>query len=56
MLFWFEASYGLKINLDKSEMYKVGEVDNLVSLATVLGCRIGQRSSSYLGLPLGGSS
>ena len=25
VLFWFEASSGLKINLDKSEMYKVGE-------------------------------
>ena len=52
VLFWFEASSGLKINLDKSEMFKVGEVDNLVSLATVLGCRTRQLPSTYLGLPL----
>ena len=53
MLFWFEASSGLKINLDKSEIYKVGDVDNLDSLATVLGFRIRQLPSTYLGLPLG---
>ena len=53
VLFWFEVSFGLKINLDKSEMYKVGEVDNLVSLAMVLGCRTRQLLSTYLGLPLG---
>ena len=53
MLFWFEASSGLKINLDKSEIYKVGDVDNLDSLSTVLGCHIGQLPSTYLGLPLG---
>ena len=53
VLFWFEASSGLKINLDKSEIYKVGDVDNLDSLATVLGCHSGQLPSTYLGLPLG---
>ena len=53
VLFWFEASSSLKINFDKNEIYKVGDVDNLDSLATVLGCRIGQFPSTYLGLPLG---
>ena len=53
VLFWFEASSGLKINLDKNEIYKVGDVDNLDSLATVLGFRTGQLPSTYLGLPLG---
>ena len=51
VLFWFEASSGLKINLDKSEIDKVGDVDNLDSLAMVLGCRPGQLPSTYLGLP-----
>ena len=53
VLFWFKASSGLKINLDKSEIYKVGDVDNLDSQSTVLGCQIGQLPSTYLGLPLG---
>ena len=53
VLFWFEASSGLKINLDKSEIYMVGDVDNLDSLATVLGYRTGQLPSTYLGLSLG---
>ena len=47
VLFWFEASSGLKINLDKRKMYKVGEVDNLVSLAAVLVCQTGQLPSTY---------
>ena len=34
-------------------MCKVGEVDNWVSLATILGCRAGQLPSTYFGLPLG---
>ena len=52
VLLWFEAFYGLKINLDKSETYKVGDVDNLESLATDSSCRIGQLPYTYLGLPL----
>ena len=49
VLFWFEASYGLEINLDKSEIDKVSDVDNLDSLATVLDCCTGQLPFTYLG-------
>ena len=43
---------GLKINLEKSEMILVGEVDNLEDLACEIGCKVGKLPSSYLGLPL----
>ena len=51
ILFWFEASSGLRINLDKSELIPVGEVDNVEGLAAELGCQIGSLPSTYLGLP-----
>ena len=47
--------FGLKTNLEKSEMILVGEVDNLEELACEIGCKVGKLSSSYLGLPLGAS-
>ena len=37
--FCFEASLSLKINLDKSEMIPIGEVDDVRALAVELGCR-----------------
>ena len=55
VLFWFEASSGLKINLDKSELIPIGKVDNVRALAAELGCRSGSLPSTYLGLPLGAS-
>ncbi|RVX15951.1 Auxilin-related protein 1 [Vitis vinifera] len=53
ILFWFEAASGLKINLGKSEIIPVGEVDDIEELAVEIGCRVGCLSSQYLGLPLG---
>ena len=53
MLFWFEVSSGLKINFDKSVLFSVGEVVNVVDLVAELGCRVGRLPSTYLGLPLG---
>ncbi|RVX02717.1 LINE-1 reverse transcriptase-like [Vitis vinifera] len=53
VLFWFEAASGLKINLSKSEIIPVGEVDDIEELAVELGCRVGSLPSQYLGLPLG---
>jgi hypothetical protein len=44
---------GLKINLGKSKLVPIGEVDDVESLAHILGCRIGSLPMSYLGLPLG---
>ena len=53
ILFWFEAASGLKINLDKSEVIPVGEVEEVNKMAVEIGCRVGQLSAVYLGLPLG---
>ncbi|KAJ9687213.1 hypothetical protein PVL29_015891 [Vitis rotundifolia] len=53
ILFWFEAAFGLRINLAKSEIIPVGEVQGIEELAVELGCRVGQLPSMYLGLPLG---
>ena len=53
VLLWFEASSGLKINLDKSELIPVRAVDNLDALAVELGYRTGHLPTTYLGLPLG---
>ena len=53
ILFWFEAASGLKINLDKSEVISVGEVEEVNEMAIEIGYRVGQLSAVYLGLPLG---
>ena len=39
-LFWFEAASGLRINLAKSEIIPVGEVEEVDVLAMELGCRV----------------
>ena len=52
-MLYFEALSGLRINLDKSVILLVGEVENLNQLASELGCRVRSLPSSYLGLPLG---
>ena len=48
-----EALSGLRINLNKSEILPIGSVDNVLELATKLGCGIGSLPTFYLGLPLG---
>ncbi|RVX09210.1 LINE-1 reverse transcriptase-like [Vitis vinifera] len=53
ILAWFEAASGLRINLAKSELILVGEIDNIEEMAVELGCRIGSFPVKYLGLPLG---
>ncbi|RVW16129.1 putative ribonuclease H protein [Vitis vinifera] len=50
-LCWFEAASGLRINLAKSEIIPVGEVDEILEMAVELGCKVGQLPSTYLGLP-----
>ena len=52
ILFWFEAAAGLRINLAKSEIIPIGEVDEVEGLAVELDCRVGSLPSQYLGLPL----
>ena len=52
-LCWFEAASGLRINLAKSEIIPIGEVEEVEELAMELRCRVGSLPSSYLGLSLG---
>jgi hypothetical protein len=51
----FEATSGLKVNLAKSELIPVGDVDQVESLADILGCGVAILPVKYLGLPLGAS-
>ncbi|RVX19808.1 LINE-1 reverse transcriptase-like [Vitis vinifera] len=53
VLAWFEVASGLRINLDKSVLIPVGEVEDIEELAVELGCKIGMLPTVYLGLPLG---
>ncbi|RVW31433.1 putative mitochondrial protein [Vitis vinifera] len=53
ILCWFEAVSGLRINLAKSEIIPVGEVEGILEMAVELGCKVGQLPSTYLGLPWG---
>ncbi|XP_028070906.1 uncharacterized protein LOC114273346 [Camellia sinensis] len=54
VLLCFEAEVvlGLQVNLAKSELIPVGEVDRLSVMAVVLGCKVARLPVSYLGLPL----
>ncbi|KAI8555491.1 hypothetical protein RHMOL_Rhmol05G0176900 [Rhododendron molle] len=44
---------GLKVNLGKSEMILVGQVDDIGALAQLLGCKVNLLLAVYLSLPLG---
>ena len=51
----FQAFTSLKINVGKSEIVPVGEVNNLDALANILQCRVGSLPMKYLGMSLGTS-
>lgn len=53
VLLCFDAVFGLKVNLGKSEMILIGVVEDMGDIAKVLGCKVAELSMSYLGLPLG---
>ena len=57
VLLCFQAFTGLKVNVGKSEIVPVGEVNNLDALANILHCRVGSLPMKYLGMgmPLGTS-
>ena len=55
LLMWFEALFGLKINLENSEIILVSSLVNNVQLAQEFRCTVGAIPSS-LGLPLGALS
>ena len=42
ILCWFEAVSGLRINLAKSEIILVGEVEEILEMAVELGCKVDQ--------------
>ena len=43
----------MRINLDKSSILPVGDVENPNLLALEIGCKVGSLPTTYLGLPLG---
>ena len=51
----FQAFTSLKVNVGKSEIVPVGEVNNLDVLANILQCRVGSLPMKYLEMPLGTS-
>jgi len=53
LLVCFEAIFGLKVNLAKSLLVPVGNVDNVAELASILGCGTSSLPLKYLGMPLG---
>lgn len=48
-----EAVIGLKVNLCKSKVVPTGNVGNMVDLAGILGCKVGNLPMAYLGMPFG---
>ena len=55
LLSCFQAFTGLKVNVGKSEIAPIGEVNNLVALASILQCRVGSLPMKFLGMLLGTS-
>jgi hypothetical protein len=51
----FESISGLTINLAKSELISIGNVNNANGFARILGCKLSSFPMKYLGLPLGAS-
>ena len=53
ILIWFQAVSGLRVNLAKSSILPVGQVNNIHLLAGMFGCNIDSFPTSDLSLPLG---
>ena len=52
-LLGFQVVIGLKVNVTKSEIVPIGEVNNVHAFVEILGCRVGALPMTYLGMPLG---
>ena len=50
---WFQAIFGLKINLWKFELVLVGDVSNVEVFVGTLGCKVFKLPMAYLCFPLG---
>ena len=53
LLLCFEAVSGLMINLSKSDIIPMGEIDDVEGLARIFGCKVASLPITYLGIPLG---
>jgi hypothetical protein len=53
LLLCFEVVLGLKINLSKSVIVPIGEVEDVEGLSSILGCGMESLSLTYLWLPSG---
>jgi hypothetical protein len=53
--YFFEVISGLKVNLAKSVLVHVGNVDNVDELASILDCGTSFLPLKYLHIPLGAS-
>ncbi|XP_060170473.1 uncharacterized protein LOC132601405 [Lycium barbarum] len=53
VLLAFEAVSGLKVNLAKSSVFSINTEHCIDELADVIGCKVEQLPTTYLGLPLG---
>ena len=53
LLLNFQVVTGLKVNVHKSEMVPIWEVEDVHALTKILGCRVGELPMSYLSMPLG---
>ena len=53
LLLSFQVVTVLKVNVHKSEIVPIGEVDDVHTLVEILGGRVGTLPMSYLGMPLG---
>lgn len=52
LLLWFEASSELHVDMSKSVLYKVNEVECWNEIIHNWGCKEGKLPDTYLGLPL----
>ena len=52
ILICFKLVSGLKINLQKSEIIPIGNMEDVNRATSLFGCKVGKFPTSYLGLPL----
>lgn len=55
LLLFFKVVSGLKVNLSKSFLVLVGNVNNVDELSGILGCGTSPLPLMYIGIPLGAS-
>lgn len=54
ILFCFQKSAGLKLNLEKSVLFGLGQNHDVVeAMAMVIGCKAGRLPMNFLGMPVG---